>query len=369
MTPTATNSGAGETRNEIPAAQVNPSNTGSKVRMALVGLRFGANIGRALKRDRAWIDVVAVCDRDLVRGRQIAEELGVPLVSWEQILQDPAIEAVGLFTGPVQRAPLLSQLIAAGKHVMTTKPFEVDLGAAKSVLDEAQKNGTVLHLNSPAPKTPADLAGILAWQKEFNLGAPVAFQAATWASYHEKADGSWYDSAEICGAAPLLRLGIYFFNDFVRLAGDPDRIHVVHSRIRTGRPTADQALASLSFKQGAIGSIFASFCVDDGNAYRDEIVLNYQNATIRRWMETQVGGPRAVTELKLPDRKEALRAEFLPNERVGSYQWEAFFRAIRGLETTDRNYPARILDGLALLDAAGRSFRTGSAEAVGRSED
>jgi predicted dehydrogenase len=360
---TETNMETGEARRRIPHGQNNPSGAVTKIRLALVGLRFGANIGRAL-RDNAWIELVAVCDRDLARGRQIAEELGVPLVSWEEILQDPAIEAVGLFTGPVQRAPLLSRLVAAGKHIMTTKPFEVDLAAAQSVLEKAHKSGVVLHLNSPAPKSPADLARILAWQEEFNLGTPVAFQAGTWASYHEKSDGSWYDSVEICGAAPLLRLGIYFFNDFVRLAGDPDRIHVVHSRIRTGRPTADQALASISFKQGAIGSIFASFCIEDGNAYRDEIILNYQNGTIRRWLETQDGKPRAVTELKLPNRKEVLRSVFPPDDRVGSYQWEAFFRAIRGLETTDRNYPARILGGLALLDAAGRSFRSGSAEAV-----
>ena len=47
----------------------------------------------------------------------------------EAALADPAVEAVALFTPPIVRAKLIVRILAAGHHVITTKPFEMDLGA------------------------------------------------------------------------------------------------------------------------------------------------------------------------------------------------------------------------------------------------
>ena len=55
---------------------------------------------------------------------------------FEELLEDPAVPVIGLFTGPSRRADFVRKIIRAGKDVMTTKPFERDPQAV--VLDGVQ---------------------------------------------------------------------------------------------------------------------------------------------------------------------------------------------------------------------------------------
>jgi predicted dehydrogenase len=340
-----------------------------KVRLALVGLRYGAAIAREIIRHHnPWIEIVALCDRDEKRARQISAELGVPLVEWKALLSDPTVEAVGLFTGPVGRAGLIREIIRSGKDVLTTKPFELDPVAAREILIEADRLGRIIHLNSPGPVPAEDVRQILAWQEEHQLGRPVAMRAETWTSYREKANGSWYDDTAVCGPAPLIRLGIYFLNEFASLMGEPESVHVFQSRIFTERPTSDNAQAGIRFRNGALGHIFASFCVQDGRPYRDDVTLNYENGTIRRWLDcrakVRLGGQRAVTELCLAKSEQVIRSETAPGQWCGWYQWESFQKAIRQRQVPSESERHQMLYGVRLLEAIGRSYRSGHAESV-----
>src|SRR5690606_32877601 len=126
----------------------------------------------------------------------------------EDVLADPAIAASGLCTPPQGRAELVRRCLEAGKDVMTTKPFDLDLDAAAAVLTEARERGRVVHLNSPSPEPP-DLVQIEAWIREYDLGRPVAARAEMLTSVREEADGTWYDDPQRCPLAPMFRLGIY----------------------------------------------------------------------------------------------------------------------------------------------------------------
>ncbi|MDZ4701943.1 MAG: Gfo/Idh/MocA family oxidoreductase [Rhodothermales bacterium] len=257
--------------------------------LGIVGLNFGANVietqllgGPA----EPWFELRAVCDADAARARAAGERYGVPAYSsLGDLLADDTIRAVGLFTGPAGRAGLLGQIIRAGRDVMTTKPFERDPEAAAAVLREAVALGRTIHLNSPGPFLEPDLRRIKQLEATHDLGRPVALRWETWCNYREQADGSWYDDPERCPAAPLFRLGIYAINEFVQLmAGraEPESVQVVTSRLFTGRPTADNAMLILRFTDGTLGSIFASFCIDDGAAYPDTLTVGYERGTIVR---------------------------------------------------------------------------------------
>jgi predicted dehydrogenase len=137
---------------------------------------------------------------------------------------------------------LIRKAIRAGKHVMTTKPFELDPQAAANVLAEAKSLGMVVHLNSPPATRPGDIQQIFNWQREHDLGRPVSAQCQTWVSYREKPDGSWYDDPKRCPVAPIFRLGIYAINDLMFLFKNPRQVSVMHSRLFTQRPTPDHAL-------------------------------------------------------------------------------------------------------------------------------
>ena len=313
------------------------------VPIVLVGLRFGAAIARQLEELGRGADppvrLAGLCDADPERLAAVAGSLGGNLrryASLAEVLADPAVPAVGLFTGPNGRARLLREILAAGKDCMTTKPFETDPDAAAAVLAEARRLGRVVHLNSPAPRPAADMAAIARWRDEHALGRPVAAQAATYANYREEPDGSWYDDPARCPVAPIFRLGIYLVNDLVTVFGRAAAVTVHESRLFTGRPTGDNALLSIRFESGALASVFSSFCVRDGRPWSNELSLHFENGTVLR----NAGAAHAHgedAELALVQPTDSLlcaeHPAFVERLRVregsGRYDWAGFAAAVR----------------------------------------
>jgi predicted dehydrogenase len=305
-----------------------------RLKIGIVGLRFGKHIADTLRAPPAsdLLELAALCDMDAARCREVAAPLGLPAFdSLDALLSESGIPAIGLFTGPAGRADLIRRCVRAGKHVMTTKPLELDADAALAVLEEAAALGRAVHLNSPAPVLPDDLRQIIAWRNEHDLGRPVGARADVWASYRERPDGSWYDDPARCPAAPIYRLGIYLINDLVTLFGAPRRVTLLESRLRTGRPTADNAQLGIEFACGAIANVFASFCVEDGDHYRNGLTLNYENGTIYRNVGPERGGAAAELSLVRPagGRRQCVARAAVAGAS-GEYRWDLFCRAARG---------------------------------------
>ena len=264
----------------------------------------------------------------------------------EELLADSTIEAIGLFTGPVGRAELISRIIRAGKHVMTTKPFELDPARDRRAgRSEAASGDRTPELARSAgagrPAAGSALAG------EVQSRPPRRLPPKVWASYREEADGGWYDDPNRCPVAPIFRLGIYLINDMVRLFGSAQSVQVMHSRLFTGRRTPDNAQLAVRFNNGVLGNIFASFCVDDGQFYGNSMVLNHENGTIFRNAGPLPYGVAAhashmsVVAKSGTDDSTIEHAE--PAEQYGGYQWDAFHRAVRGRPLAgEESHPRRL---------------------------
>lgn len=337
--------------------------------IGIVGLNFGRHILEQLQREPAsrHLRLAAVCDLDFAKVAEFSTRYGVVgYTSIESLLADPAIPVVGLFTGPAGRAGLLRQILRAGKDVLTTKPFEVDPVAARAVLEEARALGRIVHLNAPAP-APTPAAGkIHEWVATHDLGRPVSARGEITAAYYEKADGSWYDDPGRCPVAPIFRLGIYMLHDLVRLFGPVASVQVQHSRIRTGRPTPDNAQLGITFANGALGGIYATFCVDNGQHYANALLLHYERGTIQLNLDpTPYGKAGATSRLRLiTQRDQQVRTEewSCPGS-TGAYQWEEFRRAVLVRDITST--PAdEIVQGLAIIQAMARAEKSGATEPV-----
>jgi predicted dehydrogenase len=339
-----------------------------KIPIVVVGLNFGHYIlDKQLLNGPGspYFKVAGICDLDHERTREIAAQSGVKAYgSLDEVLEDPSVPAVGLYTSPACRAHLLSKIIRAGKDVMTTKPFELDPKAALAVLQEARDLGRVIHLNSPSPVEPMDLSQISEWRNRYDLGLPVAARADVWASYAEKADGSWMDDPERCPVAPVFRLGIYLINDLISIFGRPEEVQVFSSRLVTGRPTPDNAQLGIRFASGALANIFASFCVRDGDHYRNSMVLNFQNGTVYRNMGPfrSPDADNAVSEMSLVIEKDGNRVLTAQAKAhaSGHYRWDLFYRAIKGEEIQGEVNAAHIVDGLKVIIAMAKAQHTGS---------
>ena len=342
-----------------------------KVPIAIVGLHFGQQVlreqiikGPASKHFR----LVGVCSKEQDVSAQVASEFGVRAYdTLEQVLADDSIEAVGLFTGPVGRAELVSQCVRSGKHVITTKPFDLDPDRTLTAFRDARAFKRIIHLNSPAPLPSDDLAKIAEWRKEYNLGRLVGCRAEAWASYREEPDGSWYDDPDRCPVAPIFRLGIYLINDFVRLFGAAEKVSVLSSRLLTHRPTPDNAQLSIQFHKGELACIYASFCIGDGENRKNSMTLNFERGTIYRNvgpLPADHAPGQAHLSLVMDRGQKRITKHASTKSMSGEYQWDAFYKAIQGEKLPGEITAAHVAEGLRIIAAMRRAELTGKVEAV-----
>lgn len=65
----------------------------------------------------------------------------------EMVLACPGVEVVDIATHPAQRVALIEAAIDAGKHVLSQKPFVLDLDVGERLCDRAAKRGVRLAIN------------------------------------------------------------------------------------------------------------------------------------------------------------------------------------------------------------------------------
>ncbi|MFV0412162.1 MAG: Gfo/Idh/MocA family protein [Oscillospiraceae bacterium] len=339
-----------------------------KFKLAVVGLHFGKWLveNEILKGSgEPYFELAAVCDVDEPLAKACAAKFKVPFyTSLEALLAaEPAIPLILLATGPGGRAGIINRLIDAGKAVMTTKPFETDAAAALAALQKAEKANLPVFLNSPPPVPPQDIACILGWVKQYRLGRLVGYYAGNWASYREKPDGTWYDDPLLCPAAPLLRLGIYCLNDlsWFTTAG-VSSLSVHQAQIFTGRPTADNACLSLSHEDGTVGSVYSSFCVNDGHPYSQLLQLHFENGSIQRSIAC-AGSPEEgciTASIHTPGQNGALyEAKTFPKQGAG-YRWDCMHKALRGQRPKGQISAGQAVAAIYILQEMKRQIANGS---------
>jgi len=336
------------------------------IRLGLLGLNFGRHICQLLHdgRENLPVRLTCVCDLDQEKAARIGAEFEVPATaSLDALLDDPQIDAVGLFTGPNGRAELIRKIIRAGKDVMTTKPFERDADAAMAVLQEARALGRVVHLNSPNPRPRGEMAVISDWIAEGLLGQPTLAQSSVWVNYGASpADGSWYDDPLQCPAAPIFRLGIYPLNNLLTIFGTPVSVQVTHSRVLTQKPTADNASVNIGFADGAIVALSASFVVGGPDYYKNAMTIGGTNGVIY-----YQSGPRprdGMSEVNLQLSTDDRLEQRVITEPSGGYDWEFFAQRVRGEVAEDVTTPEQIVSAIRVMQAISLAERTGKTIAI-----
>jgi predicted dehydrogenase len=115
-----------------------------KVAWGVLGV---ANIGNkkvipAMQRGE-WCHIAAIASRDLKRAEQAAKELGIGRAygSYEELLADPAIEAIYIPLPNHLHVPWSIKAAEAGKHVLCEKPIGLDVQEALTLLAARDRTG------------------------------------------------------------------------------------------------------------------------------------------------------------------------------------------------------------------------------------
>lgn len=335
----------------------------TKITLGVVGLNFGYRyIKELISSDSQFNErfvLKGVCDIDSGKCSKVAAEFEVNSYhDIQDMVKDDSIEAIALFIGPNGRAEIIDGIISAGKDVITTKPFELCPFQAQNILEKANKLGRIVHINSPSPIPASDIQQILNWKQEYGLGDVVSLNWQTWCSYSEDSDGSWYDDPEKCPVAPIFRLGIYAINDILWLVNDPKEVQVCHSNMITRRPTPDNAYLVIKFGNGAVAGISANFCCSGGNPYCDRMVINFERGVVYKNLDPLHDNYSTGTKLQLVtgsgDNVFTLKADFPYSQSSGAYQWDAFYKAVKGTMASSV-CPTQVVDGIKIVRAMQRA--------------
>jgi predicted dehydrogenase len=99
---------------------------------------------------RAGYDVVALCDLDEARaGARRAEFYpeARAYTDYRDLLRCDEIEVVDVATHPAAREPILEDALKAAKHVLSHKPFVLDLNVGRRLVEFADRQGVKLAVN------------------------------------------------------------------------------------------------------------------------------------------------------------------------------------------------------------------------------
>jgi predicted dehydrogenase len=205
----------------------------------------------------AGATVVAVCDVDpaTLAKRQQQWDAPTGYTTYEELLADPAVEAVSICTPNSSHHPITIAAARAGKHVLCEKPVSMDLSQAAEMIDACVLAGVTFqvghHMRSSATAARA---------KEMIDRGDIG--TVTHARFRQAHD--WGGSAKVrgvfgskasSGGGTLLDNGCHLFDLARYLCGD---VRDVFARIATRKfeiEVEDTAMSSLGFTSGAMGQV------------------------------------------------------------------------------------------------------------------
>jgi predicted dehydrogenase len=130
------------------------------------------------------IRLAAVADASTALAEDAARRYGYEkaVSSWEQVAEDPAIDAVSIVVGNDLHRPIAEALVAAGKHVLCEKPLAGSLDDARAMVAAEQAADVVTAVGYTFRRSPA-IAAIREHVCAGELGDLSLFDGRYWCDY------------------------------------------------------------------------------------------------------------------------------------------------------------------------------------------
>jgi len=227
--------------------------TSEPLRIGLVGYGLGGRVFHAPLYAAAGVELVAVASSDADKVH--ADFPGVTVHPTPQALfADERVELVDLASPSPTHGPLMLEALAAGRHVLSDKPFTVSVAEADQVIAAAKRGGRTVACYQnrrrdadflTLKKLIADgtLGDITRYEARFDRWAPVVKDR--WQERHGPGVGIHFDLGAhlIDQALALFGLPDWVSGDLQRLRPDSDPEHGIfdafHARMGLGEVRID----------------------------------------------------------------------------------------------------------------------------------
>ena len=114
------------------------------IRTAIIGTGFMGRAHLEAVRRTESVEAVAIAGRSVEAAQRIGAGFSIPTIStdYNDILRDPAIDAVHICTPNAQYFPMAKAALQAGKHVICEKPLATTVEEGRELVALALHQGT-----------------------------------------------------------------------------------------------------------------------------------------------------------------------------------------------------------------------------------
>ncbi len=303
------------------------------------------------------VRVLAVADVDPASAHAAGDPHGVPVVPFEDLLADPAVELVYLGAPPAAHQAMARRALLAGKHVLVEKPLALTAEGGRALVELAREQDRVLGVHHILRYDPLCRAvGHVLDQRL--LGAPLHASFENLANDEVLPIEHWFWDKATSGGI-FVEHGVHFFDLFAMWFG-PGQVVAAQEVRRPGRPAiVDQVACTARFGAGVHAWHYHGFHQPERmDRQLLRIVCERGSIELSEWVPTEVvvdcvadAGTVAALEAVLPNARVSLVEAYAGEHRhttgrhralevdgryrvradVGMAKWALYAEVIRAL--------------------------------------
>ena len=199
----------------------------SPLRAGVIGAGAIAQNGHVPGFKNAGAEVIAICDTNLARAKEVAEKHGIPHVfaDYKELIALPDVDMVSVGLPNALHAPVSIAALKAGKHVLCEKPMTISVADAKKMIAAADAAGRVLSVNQHM-RFDTTAQAMRAIVKSKALG-DVYLAETKWVRQQGiPGYGGWFTNKDLAGAGALMDIGVHMLDLLLYLLDFPDVVRV-----------------------------------------------------------------------------------------------------------------------------------------------
>lgn len=331
---------------------------GRPVRIALIGA--GAFVRKAhapsLLELGDTVQIAAVYSRTQASAETVAESIPYDVDIFTDIgmlLADESIEAVDIVL-PIPMLPeVVSQALAAGKHVFSEKPIAQTVAEAQALIAACRPLGDRVWMVGENWRYEEAFQIAARAVQAGRIGQPLfcdlSLQLPIKADYM---GSTWRNSGEVPGGY-LLDGGVHHVAGLRVLLGEIESVCSLTTAHREDLPPADTMSAALRFSNGVVGTYLITYAVGSSLG-TDAVHVGGSEGSLR------VSRGELVVERDGESERQQFNVLISVREELA-----AFIAAVRD-GTPHRNTPQEALQDLAVVEAMLASAQTGTLQRVER---
>lgn len=263
------------------------------VRAGLVGVGWWGGVLFEGTLSASTIAVTTCHSRRDEPRRRFAQTHGIRSADrFEDLLEDPELDALIIATPHSSHADLVVAACDAGKHVFVDKPFVMSMAEGRRCLQAAERSNVTLQVGHQRRRQPANRR-IRQMIEDGTLGTVVALEANFSGRGATRDADNWRLDPSERPLAGLTPFGVHAIDTFHSFVGGIRTVWASSTRPAGATRLDDAAILTFEFDSGAVGSLLTSTAVPsvnrigvlgtDGNAWnhQDGARLLVQSASDR----------------------------------------------------------------------------------------